>query len=314
VNCPLYTDITPGTVGTQGQVLGSGCVYPRQAQTLGDQLTDNGQVWKAYLEGGGPSSSGPTACSHPVLGSADANQAPSAGDPAVTWRDPFLYFHTVIDNPTCSSSLVGINQLAPDLASAIKTPALAYVVPDRCHDGSQEPCAPGAPAGLGPAEGFLRKVVPEIEGSPAYKSGGLIAITFDQAPQSGPGADSSGCCITSAYPNLPAGAGATGPSGPTGATGETGSSTSAGSTGASGSSGTTGASGTTATGTPAGGGQVGLLLLSRYVKPGSVNVTGEYNHFSLLASIENLFGLSHLGYAGAQGLLAFDTSIYNAHP
>jgi hypothetical protein len=230
----------------------------------------------------------------------------------VTWRDPFLYFHSVIDNATCATSLVGVNQLGPDLASATRTPALAYIVPDRCHDGSQEPCTPGAPSGLVPAEGFLRKVVPEIEASPAYKSGGLIAITFDQAPQSGPSADSSGCCVTSAYPNLPsAGSGATGP---TGATGETGSGASAGSTGATGGSGTTGASGTTTTGTPAGGGQVGLLLLSKYVKPGSLNTAGQYNHFSLLASIENLFGLTHLGYAGAPGLLAFDQSIYNAHP
>ena len=75
---------------------------------------------------------------------------------------------------------------------------------------------------------------------------------------------------------------------------------------------TTGATGA-ADATPPGGGQVGLLLISKYVKPGSVSVTGQYNHFSLLASIEDLFGLSHLGYAGAQGLLAFDTSVYNAH-
>jgi hypothetical protein len=249
-------------------------------------------------------------CSHPALGSADANQTPTVADPAVTWRDPFLYFHTVIDGSTCGGSLVGLGQLAPDLASAIQTPALAYVVPDRCHDGSPEPCAPGAPSGLVPAEGFLRKVVPEIEASPAYKSGGLIAITFDQAPQSGPNADSSGCCMTSAYPNLPpGGAGSTGPSSPTGTTGESGSTQS----GATGSSGATGATGTT-TGTPPGGGQVGLLLLSKYVKPGSLNTIGQYNHFSLLASIENLFGLTHLGYAGTPGLLVFDKSVYNAKP
>ena len=48
------------------------------------------------------------------------------------------------------------------------------------------------------------------------------------------------------------------------------------------------------------------------MKPGSVNVTGEYDHFSLLASIENLFGVTHLGYAGAVGLLTFDQSVYNA--
>jgi hypothetical protein len=314
VNCPLYTDITPATAGAQGQILGTGCVYPQQALSLGDQLTANGQTWKAYIEGQGPGSSEPSACNHPTLGGADANQTPTAAQSAVTWRDPFLYFHTVTGNSTCASSLVGANQLPADLASATKTPALAYIVPDRCHDGSPEPCAPGAPSGLVAAEGFLRKVVPEIEASPAYKSGGLIAITFDQAPQSGPNADSSGCCLTTAYPNLPsAGVGATGPSGPAGATGEPGSGTTAGSTGATGSSGVTGANGTT-TGTPAGGGQVGLLLLSKYVKPGSLNTIGQYNHFSLLASIENLFSLTHLGYAGAPGLLVFDKSVYNAKP
>ena len=65
-----------------------------------------------------------------------------------------------------------------------------------------------------------------------------------------------------------------------------------------GTTGTTGATGVT-TATPAGGGRVGLLLISKYVKPGSINVTGEYNHFALLASIEDLFGQSHLGYAAA---------------
>jgi len=298
-NCPLYTDVTPGTTGAQGQALGSGCVYPSQTLTLADQLTDAGRTWKAYVEGigdGGPGQ--PTSCPHPALGGADANQAPSPEEPYVTWRDPFVYFHSVIDSTNCVSSVVGLEQLVPDIGTASKAPSLAYIVPDRCHDGSSEPCSPRASSGLVAADAFLEKVVPEIEGSPAYKAGGLIAITFDQAPQSGPQADSSGCCITSPYPNLP-----------TGATGTTGA------TGATAPSGTTGATTTAgqSAGTPAGGGQVGLLLISKYVKPGSINVLGQYNHFSLLASIEDLFGLSHLGYAGAQGLLVFDTSVYNAH-
>ncbi|HEX4628173.1 MAG TPA: hypothetical protein VH137_05215, partial [Gemmatimonadales bacterium] len=139
--------------------------------------------------------------------------------------------------------------------------------------------------------------------------GGLIAITFDQAPQSGPGADSSGCCTTSAYPNLPPA-----PTGSTGSTGATGATGAAGTTGVTGTppTGTTGATTGAPEATPPGGGQVGLLLVSKYVKPGSINVTGQYDHFSLLASIEDLFGLSHLGYAGAPGLPAFDKSVYNA--
>jgi hypothetical protein len=306
-NCPLYTDIAPGTVGAQGQALGSGCVYPHQTVTLADQLVDEGKTWKAYVEGSGSGGPGqPTTCRHPTLGSADANQSPTPEDPYVTWRDPFAYFHSVIDSATCANSIVGLEQLAPDLGSASRTPALSYIVPDRCHDGSDEPCAPGQPAGLAAADAFLEKAVPEIEGSPAYKAGGLIAITFDQAPQSGPNADSNSCCITPVYPNLPVGAtGATGATGPA-ATDATGATGPAGATGATSPTGTSAA-------TPPGGGQVGLLLISKYVKPGSINVTGQYNHFSLLASIENLFGVSHLGYTGTPGLLVFDTSVYNAH-
>ena len=58
---------------------------------------------------------------------------------------------------------------------------------------------------------------------------------------------------------------------------------------------------------------MGLLLISKYVKPGGLNVMGEYNDFSLLLSIEKLFGLKPLGYAGAKGLLPFDSSVYNAY-
>jgi len=45
-----------------------------------------------------------------------------------------------------------------------------------------------------------------------------------------------------------------------------------------------------------GGGRIGALVLSRYVAPGTVSDRG-YNHYSLLASIEDLFGLPRLGYA-----------------
>jgi hypothetical protein len=62
----------------------------------------------------------------------------------------------------------------------------------------------------------------------------------------------------------------------------------------------------------AGGGKVGLLLISSFVKAGSTNDVGTYNHFSLLHSIEDLFGLDHLGYADDAALPAFDSSVYNA--
>jgi hypothetical protein len=36
-----------------------------------------------------------------------------------------------------------------------------------------------------------------------------------------------------------------------------------------------------------------------------------YNHFSLLASIEDLFNLKHLGYANASGLPALDAGTFD---
>ena len=45
-----------------------------------------------------------------------------------------------------------------------------------------------------------------------------------------------------------------------------------------------------------GGGVIVAALLSRYIKPGTVSRT-PYNHYSMLASVESLFGLKRLGEA-----------------
>ncbi len=316
-NCPTFAPLAPGTAGAEGQVLGEGCVYPQSTQTLADQLTAAGKSWRAYIGGAESAPAGqPQSCRHPALGSADPNQTPVPGDPYVTWRNPFVYFQSLTSGQACTEDDVSLQQLQPDLASASKTPSFAYISPSRCQDGSEEPCAPGQPAGLAAADTFLEKVVPEIEASPAYKEGGLIAITSDQAPQSGPNADSSGCCTTSAYPNLPAAApGSTTTTTPAPATATTSTTPEAPTSGATTPASGSGSAGSspTPTGTPAGGGKVGLLLISKYVKPGSVNAIGQYNHFSLLLSIEDLFGLKPLGYAAAPGQLPFDKSVFNAY-
>jgi hypothetical protein len=167
-----------------------------------------------------------------------------------------------------------LNQLSADLATPSRTPSFAYIAPDPCHDGSPMPCASGAPAGLPAAEGFLKQVVPEITGSKAYKENGLLAITTDEAPSSGEFADSSSCCGQPQFPNLPAPSSALGPEG---------------------------------------GGQVGALLLSPFIAKAGVSQE-PYNHFSLLRTIEDLFGLPHLGYAGLSKVSSFEPSIFSAHP
>jgi hypothetical protein len=60
-----------------------------------------------------------------------------------------------------------------------------------------------------------------------------------------------------------------------------------------------------------GGGRVGALVLSPFTKGGTWSTT-PYNHYGLLASIEDTFGLPYLGYAGTPGLNRFGLDVYNA--
>jgi hypothetical protein len=279
-NCPEYKDVSPGTLSAEGQAEGDGCVYPAEVKTLPAQLVEAKKSWKAYVEDIGNGQAGQaTSCRHPALGSPDDAQAPRPGDAYETWRNPFVYFHSLSDGADCGERDVGLEQLEADLKEEKQTPALSYIVPDACHDGSEAPCEAGQPAGLAATQPFLEKVVPEIEASAAYKKGGLITITFAQAPQNGPSADAGACCGTPEYPNMPPAAVAPAGSGPVKETG--------------------------------GGGRVGMLLLSPFVEPGSVNETGYYNHYSMLLSIEEFFGLPAIGYAANPALSAFDATVFN---
>lgn len=280
--CPVYTDIVPGTISPDGQVEGAGCIYPAKTPTLLGQLVDAKLKWRAYIEGvdGGVAAGLPATCRRPELGAADPSQMPLPGDPYLTRRNPFLYFHSLLDFGECDKEDVGLSRLATDLKSAKKTPALSYIVPDACHDGGEAPCEEGRPAGPAETEEFLREVVPQIIESPAYEDGGLIAITSSQAPQTGPNADPSACCVDPVYANLPPPAeaapttGAVKPSG--------------------------------------GGGKVGLLLISPFVEAGTVNETAYFNHYSLLLTLEELFALEKTGYAAEPALVPFDETIFNA--
>jgi hypothetical protein len=260
-NCPNYADVAPGTESTEGQVEGNGCVYPASTKTLPGQLTEADLKWKAYVQGieDGAAAGQPTTCRHPALGTPDPNLTAPPTDAYETWRNPFVYFHAIVDAPECAEAAVGLPQLSTDLKlKADEFPAFAYIAPD---------------------ESQLEPLVTEIKKSLAYKDGGMIVITYAQAPQEGEKPDASGCCINPDFPNLPDDGGEAPPTGPVRETN--------------------------------GGGRVGLLLLSPYVEPGTTSET-YFNHFSLLVTIEELFELEQIGYGAEPALTGFDESIFNA--
>jgi len=59
-----------------------------------------------------------------------------------------------------------------------------------------------------------------------------------------------------------------------------------------------------------GGGRVGALVISRWTRGGTWSTT-PYNHYALLASLEEIFRLGKLGYASAPGLDRFGLDVYN---
>jgi hypothetical protein len=234
-------------------VLGNGCVYPASTGTLMGQLAAKQLSWKAYIEGIDEGGQTAPACAHPASGTADPSATSPTGTTYQTLRNPIVYFHSIVDSPTCATNDVGMSALEGDLRSEKRTASFSYIAPGPCDDGSPTPCAPGRASGMMAADAFLRRIVPKILSSKAYKHGGLLAITVDDAPVSGEFADSSSCCGQPRFANLPA---------PTGA----------------------------AALSPPAGGQVGLLLL---------------------ATIEQAFGLSRLGYAGLSEVKPLSPSLFS---
>ncbi|MFZ0091672.1 MAG: alkaline phosphatase family protein [Solirubrobacteraceae bacterium] len=76
----------------------------------------------------------------------------------------------------------------------------------------------------------------------------------------------------------------------------------------------------TAKGATTGGGDTGSVLISPYIRPGSVS-DRYYNHYSWLRTMEDLFGvgdtspgldgLGHIGYAAQPGLAPFGRDVFN---
>jgi hypothetical protein len=327
-NGSAYVDLLPGTAAPDqttdpGQVVGQGCVYPTSVSTIANQLDTkvppnpktHVAAWRAYeqdmgntpaRDGGTPDPTGGTDCGHPSLGGTAA-QVATPVDQYATRHNPFVWFHSVIDDAAeCSANDVPLGTLGPggvpspsghlarDFSKVSTTPSFAFITPNLCNDGHDSTCAGpnsegASTGGLVGADLFLRHWMPLILSSPAYKEGKtLVVITFDESdvdPSTNP-AYAASCCDEEPGPNTAA----------------------------------PGNAGATADAQAPGGGQVGALLLNPdYLKAGSTDTTGTYNHYSALRSYEDLLGITtggadghgHLGFAAVSGLRPFGKDVFN---
>jgi hypothetical protein len=361
-----FTDVAPGTDAADrasfpGQVVGDGCVFPAPSataggvQTIGDQLDrrrssdrdhdrDQGRddddkhrlTWRSYAEDmgndlardyGAPDPLGGADCAHPPIGGVDHSNSAIAADQYATRHNPFVYFHSIIDDADrCNQHVVPLGKLIvgtngnpdtfqghlyDDLRRQETTPSFMFVTPNLCNDGHDATCA--APnvegttnaaganvGGLVGADLWLKHWMPMIFASPAYQSGKLLVVlTFDESGLT----DSRACEKTNqADCGSPTGPNVSNPGfSPLLALFHL-------------------QTPPTTTFVYPGGGQVGAVLFNkRFIEPGTVNTTGSYNHFSALRSYEDLLGitrggddgLGHLGYASVPGLRPFGPDVFN---
>jgi phospholipase C len=284
-DCQVFSDFAGSVMLPGGVETGEGCVYPAEVQNIGNQLTAAGRSWKAYEQDMGNDPNRETAaCGHPAVNGVDPTQKAEAGDGYATRHDPFVYFHSVIDEQSyCDAHVVALGSpsgtmpaaalhgetgLAHDLAHPASTPALSFITPNLCADGHDFPCTNEAGGASAPADvdAFLETWVAKITSSPAFAKNGLLEIAFDESD--GPESDSSACCGETPGPGSPL-PGITGP----------------------------------------GGGRVGAVLISPFIAPGTVVATG-YDHYSSLASWEQLLGLAPL--ADAAGASRFGADVFTA--
>jgi len=361
-----FEDILPGLAAADqaaypGQVVGDGCVFPAPSAdaegviTIGEQLDakyarderekyekeHRGEKhpklnWRSYAEDmgndplrdyGTPDPMGGTTCAHPPIGGVDNSNSAAADDQYATRHNPFVYFHSVIDDQErCDSHVVPLGKLQvgsngdadefsghlyEDLQHIETTPKFMFVSPNLCNDGHDATCVgPNVEGsknaagknigGLTAADLWLKHWMPMIFNSPAYQSGKmLVVLTFDESGLS----DSTACSATDQ-----ADCGA--PNGPNVSN-----------------FGYSQVLGLFGLQTPPkkdnvypGGGKIGAVVFNkRYIKPGSINTTGTYNHFSALRSYEDLLGLheggddglGHLGFASKDGLIPFGPDVFN---
>jgi phospholipase C len=279
LDCADFTDFRLSAPGldAHGQAHGVGCVYPGIVRTLPNQLTAAGLTWKAYMEdmGNDPRREAAT-CAHVAIDAHETTHLAQVGDQYAARHNPFVYFHSIIDDQAgCDAHVVNLARLPQDLQTSASTANYIFITPNLCNDGHDEMCVDGRRGGLTAIDGFLRKWVPLITRSPAYLADGMLVVTFDESDGSG-AEGSSACCGELPLPGAAYRPGFKGP----------------------------------------GGGRIGAVVLSPFVKPGSVTAK-PYNHYSLLRTVEMIFGLAPLGYAGAPHLQVFGPDVFTGaaqHP
>jgi phospholipase C len=276
-DCPVWTAFEPTNQVLQpfDQYVGNGCVYPASIPTIGNQLTAAGLTWKAYLQ--------------------DMGNDPTRDQTVATSQGPACG-HPVVGQPDNTEGAEAADQFADRhegfmyFKSVTNNAAYcdAHVLSFQplLHDLASASTTPNF-SWLSPNLCNDGHDAPCANGDPgglvnidAFLSIWIPIIMASPAYQNGlifitfdEGSTSTACCgETSGFTPSHPNIAEPGMNGP-------------------------------------GGGRIGAVAISPFIKGGTVSSVA-YNHYSALRSIEDIFGLSHLGDAQMPQVKSFGADVY----
>ena len=271
-DCQDFSEFPAVPLNSEGIEPGIGCVYPEEVQNIGTQLTAKKLKWKAYMEdmGNDPNREA-AACGHPGLGDKDETQEAVEGDGYATRHDPFVYFKSVISNQAyCDAHVVALGSPGGQMPAAALKGETGLAT-----DLKKASTTPNL-AFITPNlcdDGHDYPCKNQTGGASALADIDAFLETWVPMITGSPAFKKNGLLeITFDESDGPQSDASScceekpGPASPLpGITGP-------------------------------GGGRIGAVLISPFIKPGTLTST-PYDHYSTLASWEQLFGLPRLGYA-----------------
>ncbi|MDP9482866.1 MAG: alkaline phosphatase family protein [Chloroflexota bacterium] len=127
------------------------------ALTIADQLEAAGRSWRVFAE------NVPTGCFTGLT----ADGGPDGSGTYARKHEPAISFTSISGSPTRCANVQPMSEFDPAAAD------YAFIVPNMCNGAHDCP--------LSAADAWLKRFVPRILDSAAWKDGGILFITFDEA-------------------------------------------------------------------------------------------------------------------------------------
>jgi hypothetical protein len=274
LDCPTYEEFLPSAtvLDRHGQLAGHGCLYPKSVPTLPDQLETRRLTWKAYLQDMGKDPGRESAtCGHVPVGALETTSVATPLDQYAAKHNPFVYFHSIIDDAVRCSAHV-VN--LEQLRQDLERPATTpnyNFIVPNLCDDGHDAPCADGRPGGLPAIDAFLRQWVPLIERSAAFQADGMLIITFDESDRAAEAGAAACCGELPLPGAQFQAGLGGP----------------------------------------GGGRIGAVVLSRFVKPGTVSQV-PYNHYALLRTVEAVFGLRPLGYAALPQVRVFGADVFSA--